>query len=134
MNLSGLYHDSTGQWIDFESPYFAWQSANERLSGTYTAYSLGQLVIVFKVTSKAGVTRELRTYAVDYRERRRGEQLRRSLVLRPARLAIAGVTGVGAEALHFEQLEIVDDPNVQSGSAAATAGAVVITPSSVTER
>ena len=134
LNLSGLYRDSTGQSIDFEPRHFTWQTGDERVSGTYTAYSLGQLVIVFKVMSTAGVTRELRTYAADYQERRRGERLLRSLVLRPARLAIAGVTGVGAAALHFEQLEILDDATAQDSSAAAAAGAIVITPSSANER
>ena len=82
LNLAGLYRDSTGQEIDFEPPHFTWQSANERVSGTYTAYSVGQLVIVFKVMSTAGVTRDLRTFTADYRERRRGEQMLR--VTRPA--------------------------------------------------
>ena len=132
LNLSGLYRDSTGQSIDFEPPHFTWQSADGRVSGSYTAYSLGQPVIVFKVMSTAGVTRELRTYTVDYRERRRGEQLLRSLVLRPARLAITGVTGVGAEALHFEQLETPDAATAQDTSAAAAA--IVITPPPANER
>jgi len=134
LNLAGLYRDSTGQSIDFEAPHFTWQAGDERVSGTYTAYSLGQLVIVFKVMSAAGVTRELLTYAADYRERRRGEQLLRSLVLRPARLAITGVTGVGATALHFEQLEILDTANAQDGGAAAAAGAIVVTPAPADER
>ena len=134
LNLTGLYRDSTGQSIDFEPPHFAWQTANARLSGTYTAYSLGQPVLVFKVMSTAGVTRELRTYTVDYREWRHGEQLRRSLVLRPARLAITGVTGVGAAALHFEQLETLDEATAQDTSAAAAARAIVITPVPANER
>ena len=134
LNLAGRYRDSTGQAIDFEPPHFTWQTANEHVSGTYTAYSLGQPVIVFKVMSTAGVTRELRTYTVDYRERRRGEQLLRSLVLRPARLTITGVTGVGAAALHFEQLETLDAATAQDTSAAAAARAVVITPSPANER
>ena len=132
LNLAGLYRDDTGQAIDFEPPHFTWQSANERVSGTYTAYSLGQLVIVFKVMSTAGVTRELRTFTADYRERSSGEQLLRSLVLRPARLAITGVTGIGAAALHFEQLETLDA--AQDPSAAAAARAIVITPSPANER
>lgn len=134
LNLAGLYRDGTGQEIDFEPPHFTWQSANERVSGTYTAYSVGQLVIVFKVMSTAGVTRELRTFTADYRERRRGEQMLRSLVLRPARLAITGVTGIGAAALHFEQLETLDSATAQDTSAAAAARAIVITPSPVNER
>lgn len=134
LNLAGLYRDSTGQSIDFAPPHFTWQSANERVSGTYTAYSLGQPVIVFKVMSTAGVTRELRTYTVDFRERRRGEQLLRSLVLRPARLAISGVAGVGAAALHFEQLATLDVATAQDTSAAAAARAIVITPSPANER
>ena len=134
LNLAGRYRDGTGQSIHFAPPHFTWQSANERVSGTYTAYSLGQPVIVFKVMSTAGVTRELRTYTVDYRERRRDEQLLRSLVLRPARLAITGVTGVGAAALHFEQLAALDAATAQDTSAAAAALAIVITPSPANER
>ncbi len=134
LNLAGPYRDSTGQSIDFAPPHFTWQTANQRVSGTYTAYSVGQLVIVFKVMSPAGVTRELRTYTVDYRERRRGEQLLRSLVLRPARLAITGVTGVGAAALHFEQLETLDDVAAPDPDAAAAARAIVITPAPANER
>ena len=134
LNLAGAYHDSTGQSLDFEPPHFTWKTANERVSGTYTAYSLGQPVIVFKVMSTAGVTRELLTYTVDYRERRHGEQLLRSLVLRPARLAITGVTGVGAEALHFEQLETLDAATTPDPSAAAAARAIVITPAPADQR
>ena len=134
LNLAGLYRDNTGQSIEFEPPHFTWQTANDRVSGTYTAYSLGQPVLVFKVMSTAGVTRELRTYTVDYQERRSGEQLLRSLVLRPARLAITGVTGVGAAALHFEQLEILDAETAQDPSAAAAARAIVITPAPTNER
>ena len=134
LDLAGRYRDSTGQSIDFEPPRFTWQGANERVSGTYTAYSLGQPVIVFKVLSTAGVTRELRTYTVDYRERRHGELLLRSLVLRPARLAITGVTGVGAAALHFEQTETLDAAAAQDTNAAAAARAIVITPAPANER
>ena len=134
LHLAGRYRDSTGQAIDFEPPHFTWQSADERVSGTYTAYALGQPVIVFKVMSTAGVTRELRTYTVDYRERHRGEQLLRSLVLRPARLAITGVIGVGAAALHFEQLETPDPAPAHDTSAAAAARAIVITPSPANQR
>ena len=134
LNLAGPYHDSTGQSLDFEPPHFTWKTANERVSGTYTAYSLGQLVIVFKVMSTAGMTRELRTYTADYRERRHGEQLLRSLVLRPARLAITGVTGVGAAALHFEQLETPDAATAPDPSAAAAARAIVITPVPANQR
>lgn len=134
LDLAGRYRDSTGQSIDFEPPHFTWQTADERVSGTYAAYSLGQLVIVFKVTSTAGVTRELRTYTADYRERRRGEQLLRSLVLRPARLAITGVTGVGATALHFEKLEALDAATAPDTGAAAAARAIVITPSPANRR
>ena len=134
LNLAGRYRDSTGQSIDFEPSRFTWQTADERVSGTYTAYSLGQPVIVFKVMSAAGVTRELRTYTVDYQERRRGEQMLRSLVLRPARLAITGVTGVGAAALHFEQLETLDAATPRDTSAAAAARDIVITPSPANER
>ena len=134
LDLAGRYRDGTGQAIDFEPPHFTWQTADERVSGTYTAYSLGQPVIVFKVMSPAGVTRELRTFTVDYRERRHGEQLLRSLVLRPARLAITGVTGVGAAALHFEQLETLDAAITEDTNAAAAARAIVITPSPGNER
>ena len=134
LNLAGRYRDGSGQSIDFEPPHFTWHTAHERVSGTYAAYSLGQLVIVFKVMSMAGVTREVRTYTVDYRERSRGEQLLRSLVLRPARLAITGVTGVGAAALHFEQLETLDAATAQDTSAAAAARAIVITPAPANER
>ena len=126
LNLTGLYRDDTGQSINFEPPRFTWQAAEERLSGAFTVYSLGQLVIVFKVVSTAGVTRELRTYTADYREQRRGERLLRSLVLRPATLAITGVTRIGATALHFEQVEILDATATPDNAAAA--GAIVITP------
>ena len=135
LNLAGRYRDSTGQSIDFAPPHFTWQTANERVSGSFTAYSVGQLVIVFKVMSTAGVTRELRTYTVDYRERLRGEQLSRSLVLRPARLAIFGVAGAGAAALHFEQMETLDAATAPDTSAvAAAARHVIITPATANER
>ena len=127
LHLTGLYRDNSGQSINFEPPRFTWQAGEERLSGAYAVYSLGQLVIVFKVMSAAGVTREVRTYTADYGEQRRGERLLRSLVLRPATLTITGVTGIGATALHFEQVEILDATAAQDNGAAAAAGAIIIT-------
>ena len=134
LGLAGVYRDGSGQAIYFQPSRFTWQAAGERISGAYTVYSLGQMAIVFKVLSPAGVTRELRTYAVDYREQRRGDRLLRSLVLRPARLALGGVTGVSATALHFEQMETLDAATAKVPGATATAGPIAITPSSVDER
>ena len=113
LDLAGRYLDAAGEAIDFEPPRFTWQSGDQRISGVYALYSLERLIIVFKVTSPAGVTRELRTYTVDYRQRRRGERLLRSLVLHPARLEISGVAEVGAAALHFERLEFAEEATTE---------------------
>lgn len=128
LDLAGRYHAADGQAIDFEPPRFTWQSGDQRVSGVYALYSLERLVIVFKVTSPAGVTRELRTYTVDYRQRRRGERLLRSLVLHPARLEISGVADAGAAALHFERLEFAEEAATEDQGADDDA-LVVISPS-----
>ncbi len=127
LDLAGRYHAADGQAIDFEPPRFTWQSGDQRVSGVYALYSLERLVIVFKVTSPAGVTRELRTYTVDYRQRRRGERLLRSLVLHPARLEISGVADAGAAALHFERLEFAEEAAAEDQG--ADDALVVISPS-----
>lgn len=113
LDLAGRYLDATGQAIDFEPPRFTWQTGDQQVSGVYALYSLERLIIVFKVTSPAGITRELRTYTVDYRQWHRGERLLRSLVLHPARLEISGVADAGAAALHFERLEFTDEATTE---------------------
>ena len=129
LDLAGRYRDGAGQSIEFEPPRFTWRAGDRQVSGAYVLYSVGQPVIVFKVTSDAGITRELRTYTVDYREQRRGERLVRSLVLHPARLEITGVTEVGAAALHFERLELLEEVTAEDGDAE-----LVLVPPSAEER
>ena len=133
LNLTGLYRASAGQSINFEPPRFSWLSGDDEISGGFAVYSVGQPVIVFKVLSAAGVTRELRTYTLDYREQRRGERLLRSIVLRPAALTITGVTTASDAALHFEQVEIID-PTAPQDHAGAAAGEIIITPASAVDR
>lgn len=129
LDLAGRYRDGAGQSIEFEPPRFTWRAGERQVSGAYVVYSVGQPVIVFKVTSDAGITRELRTYTVDYREQRRGERLVRSLVLHPARLEITGVTEVGAAALHFERLELLEEVTAEDEDAE-----LVLVPPSAEER
>jgi hypothetical protein len=111
LQLNGQYHGSDGQTIVFDSPRFTWQQHNRRLTGGFAVYSVGQpvqSVIVFKAVSSAGATDHISTYALEFREHRGGERVRRSLVLHPATLGISGLTAVGATALHFEQVELAD--------------------------
>lgn len=120
LDLAGRYRDAAGQALEFAAPRFVWQNGDRQESGAYAVYTLGRPVIVFKIMSPAGVTRELRTYTVDYREQRRGERLLRSLVLRPARLEITGVTEISAAALHFEQSEMAEEATAAQPGAAPT--------------
>ena len=108
LDLDGRYRGSDGEWIRFDPPRFTWQQSSGRLSGGFAVYSVDRLVIVFKVVAPAGTTREVRAYTLDYREQRGDDRMLRSLVLRPATLEIGGVTAVGATALHFEQVELID--------------------------
>ena len=129
LDLAGRYRDGAGQSIEFEPQRFTWRDGDRQESGAYAVYSVGQPVIVFKVTSVAGVTRELRTYTVDYREQRRGETILHSLVLQPARLEITGVTETGGAALRFERLELLEEVTADDDAAA-----LVLIPPSVEER
>ncbi len=129
LDLAGRYRDGAGQSIEFEPQRFTWRDGDRQESGAYAVYSVGQPVIVFKVTSVAGVTRELRTYTVDYREQRRGETILHSLVLQPARLEITGVTETGGATLRFERLELLEEVTADDDAAA-----LVLIPPSVEER
>ena len=111
LELTGLYHGSDGQAILFDAPRFTWQQDGRRLTGGFAVYSAGVTVIVFKVVSRAGNTSDIRTYAVEFREHRGAERVRRSLILHPATLEITGLAAVGATALHFEQVELSDASN-----------------------
>ena len=108
LQLIGLYHGSDGQTILFDAPKFTWQQQERRLTGGFAVYSAGHPVIVFKVVSMAGTTSDVRTYALEFREYRGAERVRRSLVLHPATIEITGLTAVGSAALHFEQVELID--------------------------
>ena len=119
LELSGLYRGSDGQTIHFDPPRFTWQQHDRRLSGGFAVYSAGQRVIVFKAVSTAGATSGIRTYAVEFREHRGAERVRRSLVLYPATLEITGLADVGTTALHFEQVEMID-PAGDDGAEAGT--------------
>lgn len=117
LKLSGRYHGSDGQTIDFDAPGFTWQQHDRRLSGGFAVYSAGQPVVVFKVVSAAGATREVRTYAVEFREHRGDKRVRRSLILHPATLGITGLAAAGSNALHFEQVELADAADTDGGDA-----------------
>lgn len=121
LQLSGLYHGGNGETILFEAPRFAWQQRGRRLTGGFAVYSVGQLVIVFKVVSMAGTTSEIRAYALEFREHRGSGRVRRSLILHPATLEITGLAAVGATALHFEQVELVDTAGGEDAEAGAAA-------------
>ena len=108
LQLVGLYHGSDGQTILFDAPRFTWQQPGRRLTGGFAVYSAGRPVIVFKIVSMAGTTSDVRTFALEFREYRGAERVRRSLILHPATLAITGLTAVGTAALHFEQVEQLD--------------------------
>ena len=123
LNLSGLYRGSDGQSILFDAPRFTWQQNGQRLTGGFAVYSVGQLVIVFKFVSLAGTTSDVRTYALEFREHRGGERVRRSLILHPATLEITGLAAVGATALHFEQVELADAADAGNAEAGNRTGA-----------
>ena len=123
LNLSGLYRGSDGQSILFDAPRFTWQQNGQRLTGGFAVYSVGQLVIVFKFVSRAGTTSDIRTYALEFREHRGGERVRRSLILHPATLEITGLAAVGATALHFEQVELADAADAGNAEAGNRTGA-----------
>ena len=122
LTLSGLYRGSDGQSILFDAPRFTWQQHGRRLTGGFAVYSVGQLVIVFKIVSLAGTTSDIRTYALEFREHRGAERVRRSLILHPATLEITGLAAVGATALHFEQVELVDAANADGAEAGTRTG------------
>ena len=106
LELNGLYHGSDGHTILFDAPRFTWQQDGRRLTGGFAVYSAGTPVIVFKFVSRAGNTSDVRAYALEFREHRGAERVRRSLILHPATLEITGLAAVGATALHFEQVEL----------------------------
>ena len=126
LELNGLYHGSDGETLVFDAPRFTWQQDGRRLTGGFAVYSAGTPVIVFKVVSRAGNTSDIRTYALDFREHRGAERVRRSLILHPATLEITGLAAVGAAALHFEQVELADAPDAAEpeggGQSAPAAG------------
>lgn len=126
LDIAGIYRGSDDEWIRFDPPRFTWQQNGRLLSGGFAVYSVDQLVIVFKVLATGGTTRAVRTYTLDYREQQGDDRVRRSLVLRPARLEISGVTSVGATALHFEQVELIDVAALERSKPRRTsAGAVM---------
>ena len=124
LTLSGLYRGSDGQSILFDAPRFTWQQHGRRLIGGFGVYSVGQLVIVFKIVSMAGTTSDIRAYALEFREQRGTERVRRSLILHPATLEITGIAAVGAAALHFEQVELLDPANTDGATGNRTEPAV----------
>ena len=121
LQLHGRYHGGNGQTIVFDAPRFTWQQQGRRLTGGFAVYSVGQPVVVFKVVSMAGTTSEIRAYALEFREHRGSERVRRSLILHPATLEITGVAAGGGSALHFEQVELVDTAGGENGEAGAPA-------------
>ena len=128
LHLSGLYRTDHGDTIIFESPRFTWLMGSESESGGYAIYSVGQPVIVFKVMSPGGVTRELRSYTLEYDEHLVGDRLFRSILLRPATLAVDGVSLEARTALRFEQVEIVQETTAEEHAGPGAAAAIVVTP------
>lgn len=121
LQLRGRYHGGNGETIVFDAPRFTWQQQGRRWTGGFAVYSVGQLVVVFKIVSMAGTTSEIRAYALEFREHRGSERVRRSLILHPATLEITGVAAGGGTALHFEQVELVDAAGSESGAAGTPA-------------
>ena len=128
LHLSGLYRADNGDTIIFESPRFTWLMGSDSESGGYVIYLVGQPVIVFKVMSPGGVTRELRSYTLEYDEHLVGDRLFRSILLRPATLEVGGVSFEARTALRFEQVEIVQETAAEEHAGPGAAAAIVVTP------
>ena len=126
LDIAGIYRGSDDEWIRFDPPRFTWQQNGRLLSGGFAVYSVDQLVIVFKVLATGGTTRAVRAYTLDYREQRGDDRVLRSLVLRPARLEIGGVTSVGATALHFEQVALIDVAALERSKPRGASAAAVV--------
>jgi hypothetical protein len=86
LKLNGLYTASDGKEYVFTAPRFTERESNIERGGGYVVYELDRQVIEFRYIDDNGLTSGREVYAIEYSEESQNEEIKRTLILHPAKV------------------------------------------------
>jgi len=114
MRVKGLYKTNLDTEILFDSPEYTLKEGGEETRGIYTIFDLeGQQILQMKELSLNGLTREVRTYLMNYSETSDDLRIIRTITLHEGTLRSRGISPESGSELHFEQIEKVNQETTE---------------------
>ncbi|MBN2656921.1 MAG: pallilysin-related adhesin [Spirochaetales bacterium] len=109
MVLKGLYKTNLNTEISFDSPEYILKEEGKETRGIFTIFDLeGQKILEMKELSTNGLTKEIRTYLMNYAETADDLRIIRTITLKQGVLKSRGITPESGSELHFEQIEKIN--------------------------
>jgi len=115
MKIKGLYKTNLDTEILFDSPEYTLKEGGAETRGIYTIFDLeGQQILQMKELSLNGLTREVRTYLMNYSETSDDLRIIRTITLQEGTLRSRGISPESGSELHFEQIEKVNQESTEN--------------------
>ena len=106
LKLKGKYSSAAGVSVDFQNPRLTWTDTKGVRSGTYVIFSLGTKAIMSaRLVSPGGQREQVRSWLVDYREKRSPLHIATIISLAPIVLTVKGYEDASGESLALEQMQ-----------------------------
>lgn len=117
MEIKGLYKTNLNSEILFDSPEYILREEGVETKGIFTIFELdNDTILQMKELSENGLTKDVRTYKMDYSETSDDLRIIRTITLQKGELRSRGIVEESNSELHFEQIEKInqDLPENQS--------------------
>ncbi|MBB6478561.1 pallilysin-related adhesin [Spirochaeta isovalerica] len=115
MKVKGLYKTNLNTEILFDSPEYILKEDDKETRGIFTIFDLeGQQILEMKELSSNGLTRDIKTYLMEYSESADDLRIIRTITLKKGVLRARGIAPESGSELHFEQIEKVDQETTEN--------------------
>jgi hypothetical protein len=106
LKLAGKYSSAAGVSVDFQNPRLTWTDTKGVRTGTYIIFSLGtRAILSVRLASPGGQREQVRSWLIDYREKRSPSHIAKILSFAPITLTVKGYEDASGESLALEQMQ-----------------------------
>jgi hypothetical protein len=106
MKLSGRYASADGLSMDFDGSRLAWSDKRGQRAGTWIVFTVGQRPILsVRLFSRDGRQSSVRSWLMDFREKKDPTRLQRTLLLSPITLTVKGWEEARGDAITLTQTQ-----------------------------
>ena len=106
LKLSGRYSSAAGVSVDFQNPRLTWTDMKGMRTGTYVIFSLGTRdILSVRLALPGGRRDQVRSWLVDFREKKSPSHIAKILSLAPVILTVKGYEDASGESLALQQMQ-----------------------------